>query len=132
MSKWTHVNASIRFDSILHKHPPLPTEKELGLICTINNGSEWENSFIPCGSEGSLRYNVIKNPNISDSAAMLVVFYGDLRDYDDEREIMHYFKDLVEGQSIRSAIIEIDIEEEGRYIYSYNQTDKVFDLIKCP
>lgn len=120
MSQWTHVNASIRFDSVFNLG--LPTEDELGRICDFydEDTSHWDNSILPCGSEGSIRYEIIRNEKDSDLAAMVIVFYGDLRDYDNKDYILEYFNRLTKGRMIRSGVLEIDIEYEGAYVFNYN------------
>ena len=73
MSQWTHVNASIRFDGLLGMG--LPTESDLGVICTYEN---WKNTDMPCGSEGGLQYSIIKNPDTSCLAAWWLYFMATL------------------------------------------------------
>lgn len=121
MSKWTHVNASIRFDGLTNK--TLPTKKELGIVCKYGDEDEsrWENPDLPCGSEGSIDYRIIKNPDKDCVAAMVVVFWGDLRDYDNIDEILQYFEEITIGKDIRSGILEIDVEFREILIYRYNQ-----------
>lgn len=129
MSQWTHVNAAIRFDGLTKKE--LPTEKELGNICRWEDEdiSHWGNCNIPCGSEGSIQYRIIKNPDKSALAAMVVVFYGDLRDYDDNNEIVHYFNRIIKDKFIRSGLLEIEVESKVMLVYRYNSTDNQWNLI---
>lgn len=129
MSQWTHVNASIRFDEI--NREDLPTEKELGKICRWEDEdfSHWGNSTLPCGSEGSLEYAIIANPDIHCIAAMAVVFFGDLRDYNNANEILKYFGKITEGRMIRSGILEVDIENNNTLIYRYDSENKKW--VKC-
>ena len=130
MSQWTHINASIRFDGIQGTEL-LPTEKELGKICRWGDkdDSHWENPDLPCGSEGSLEYKIILNPDQNSLAAMVVVFYGDLRDYDDVDEIIDYFNKIVKNKSIRSGILEIDLEYENILIYQFDESSKTWKKI---
>lgn len=121
MSQWTHVNASIRFDAVLGHG--MPTEKELGKICRFTDAdtSHWSDSDLPCGSEGSIEYKIIKNPDDNHIAAAVVVFYGDLRDYDNVDEILAYFNRIVGTQKlIRSGILEIDVEFDRSLIYRHD------------
>lgn len=101
MSQWTHVNASIRFDGVPSMN--LPTE-----------------SVLPCGSEGSIDYTIVGDPVENNMAAMVVVFWGDLRDYDDADEILKYFKSVTAGRMIRSGILEIDVEYKKTLVYRYD------------
>ena len=125
MSQWTHVNASIRFDGILDSR--LPTEEQLGEIIQFED--EDYNTILPCGSEGSIEYAIYRNPRGSSLAAMVVTWWGDLRDYNDVDEIMNYFNKIIVGRSIRSGIIEIDVEYGFTYVYKYHPDDHTFDLI---
>ena len=64
-------------------------------------------------------------------ASHAVIFTGDLRDYDDENEILEYFKRIVIGKMIRSGILEIDIESQDTIIYrfeSHNLTGEWVEL----
>jgi hypothetical protein len=128
MSQWTHVNASIRFDEIMNIGL-LPTEKELGKICRWEDEdtSHWDNPDLPCGSEGSIDYKIIKNPDGSCMAAMVVVFFGDLRDYDNADEILNYFERVTKGKMIRSGVLEIDVESKDTLIYRYDSNK----WVKC-
>lgn len=126
MSQWTHINASIRFDGIMNLG--LPTEKELGKICRWEDEdtSHWENPDLPCGSEGSINYKIIKNPNIHSIAAMVVVFYGDLRDYSDVDEILKYFERITKGKAIRSGVLEIDVEFKDTIVYRFDSEKEIW------
>jgi len=128
MSQWTHVNASIRFDGILNTG--LPTEKELGKICRWEDEdtSHWDHPDLPCGSEGSIKYQIIKSTDYS-MAAMVVVFYGDLRDYENVDEILEYFKRITQGKMIRSGILEIDVEFQSIFVYRYDGV--IREWLKC-
>ena len=119
MSQWTHVNASIRFDGIPSITGEPITPEELGKMCLWGDEdtSHWDNSFIPCGSEGSLSYQILKTGTESSLACRVVVFTGDLRSYSAAEEILAYFEKIVKGRMIRSGILEIAIE--GQYVYIY-------------
>jgi hypothetical protein len=121
MSQWTHVNASIRFDGIMGLST-LPTEKELGKMCKWGDkdDSHWDNPDLPCGSEGSLEYTIIKTGTENSIACMAIIFIGDLRDYDDDKEILAYFNKITTGQMIRSGVLEIQIEYNDTIVYRFN------------
>lgn len=120
MSQWTHINASIRFDGILGMG--LPTEKELGRICRWEDEdtSHWDNPDLPCGSEGSIEYTIVKTGSENSLACMAVIFTGDLRDYDNVDEILQYFDRITKGKMIRSGVLEIDVEFRQIYVYRYD------------
>lgn len=135
MSIWTHVAAVIRYDSLRLGSPqidaamrPSPGNTYLPdyseLTNNINSKSQqykelmkkWDRMKvecnIPCGSEGSLDFRVVENPNESALAAYVVTIWGDLRDYQDIDEIINYFRRITEGKMIRG--LSASIEVEGR------------------
>lgn len=126
MSQWTHVNASIRFDGLLGMG--LPSEKELGKMCKWEDedDSHWDNSNLPCGSEGSIEYTIVKTGGENSLACMVVVFTGDLRDYDNVQEILDYFNKITNGKMIRSGILEINVAPQEVKVYRYSDDDMKF------
>lgn len=126
MSQWTHVNASIRFDGIMGMGQP--SKKDLGQICKWGDDdtSHWETSKLPCGSEGSIEYEIIKTGSENSIASMAVNFTGDLRDYKNTDEIITYFNDIVKGRMIRSGIIEINVEYGDILILRYDYNKQSF------
>lgn len=99
MSKWTHVSGVIRIDdfsfiSRRKRNTSKTVEKIIGPVCLFEKWNE--NSKLPTGSEGSIEYNVIQSKDESSIARFTVVFYGDLRDYDDLQEIKQWFIKLRE------------------------------------
>jgi hypothetical protein len=127
MSQWTHVNASIRYDGIPALGIPIITEKELGEISTWEN--DVEDTILPCGSEGSLEYKLIKTGTENALACRAVIFYGDLRDYSDVDEILAYFESITSGKMIRSGILEIAVEYQDVMIYRFNTSDKKWEFV---
>lgn len=130
MSQWTHVNASIRFDSIMGLKAP--TEKELGRICrwADEDTSHWDNPDLPCGSEGSIEYKIIQNPDESCMAAFVVVFWGDLRDYDNVDEVIAYFDRITKDKMIRQGVLEISVEYQQSKVYVFdNEKEEWVNLI---
>lgn len=99
MSKWTHVSGVIRIDdfsfiSRRKRNTSKTVEKIIGPMCLFE---KWNNdSKLPTGSEGSVEYKVIQDKDESSLARFTVVFYGDLRDYDDLQEIKEWFIKLRE------------------------------------
>lgn len=74
MSQWTHVNAAIRFDSIISLMGEPITEEILGTPST------WENfvddTILPCGSEGSIQYKILKTADDNSLGCRAVYFWG--------------------------------------------------------
>lgn len=130
MSQWTHVNASIRFDAILGQG--LPDEIELGRMCKWEDEdtSHWDSSLIPCGSEGSLEYSLVKTGSENSMACLAIIWTGDLRDYSDHNEIYKYFENVTKGKMIRSGLLEIHVESRETYIYQHSY-EHGWKLISC-
>ncbi len=121
MSQWTHVNASIRFDSIMGMG--LPSKEELGVICRWED-ENWADSVLPKGSEGSIEYTIVKTGSKNSIANTVIVFTGDLRDYEDLDEILTYFKTLTKGKFIRSGILEISVEYQSPKLFRFDNDKK--------
>ena len=93
MSIWTHVAGVIRFDSFLGE------DLDLGIPVDFRDSLEdFCKCTLPCGSEGSLEYQIYENPDPHSVARWSVQFWGDLRDYDNEEEIINL--DIYELASI--------------------------------
>ncbi len=116
MSKWTHVNAVIRFDGIKGQDP----DPDLGNTVSFDDENEemWDACNVPCGSEGSLEYKLIE---VGDGITRFTaVIWGDLRDYDESDKIVKYLEHITQGHMIRSGIAEINMESGDRTeIYHY-------------
>jgi len=124
MSQWTHVNAAIRFDTFLGRG--VPTKELLGQMCRWEDEdtSHWENSILPCGSEGSIEYKIIVTGSEDSVANTVVIFTGDLRSYDDVEGILKYFTMITDGKMIRSGILEIYVEGKEALVYRYTDDNK--------
>ena len=122
MSIWTHVAGTIRidhlrsfdinptpdFDNIFKKFIYTDTLD----ISELRKGAEECN--MPTGSEGSLDYRVIENPNENDICAYTVVIFGDLRDFgkDNINEIKDWWKNMLSKFAmIRQAVLQIQPED---------------------
>ena len=127
MSQWTHVNCSIRIDSIRNIEN-LNLVNDLGKIETYESLSDSEENEckLPLGSEGSLCYTIWENPSDSSLAAFTVNIFGDLRDYDNENEIVKFLNNFVHNKMIRSGILEIDVEGLPTVVYQYHYNNKKF------
>ena len=79
MSIWTHVSGLIRVDSLRFEKDADPTLDKIYEILgkQISYNEVWDEdikSHIPCGSEGSIQYQVITNPDLSAIAAYILKF----------------------------------------------------------
>jgi len=91
MSKWTHVNAAIRIDGIPSIDSKKPSLKPL-----------------PTGSEGPLQYQIKEYD--SGLPWLAIQVWGDLRDYDDEKQIWEWFDNTFGYWSVRDAVVVIRVE----------------------
>ncbi|MCP3681274.1 MAG: hypothetical protein GY861_01160 [bacterium] len=131
MSQWTHVNGSIRIDALRIIGMPQPNLKELFKTASFEDDSAvWDNCNVPIGSEGSIAVSIWENPSDSAVTAYTVGIFGDLRDYEDEEEIVKWFTDIIEnkGLMIRDAIISIKIEYKDNTAYGVDDEGKVIKL----
>lgn len=114
MSTWTHITGTIRFDGIADLMP----SPELGNTCNYSSEEKlWDSCNVPCGSEGSLQHNLQTNPD--SMAKWVATFWGDLRDYEDEEEVINYFNRIVEGRMIRQGIFSFEVESRGCRTFIY-------------
>jgi len=129
MSNWTHVAGIVRVDHlILDPEDGLDFDAIFGKECLWeSDASVWKDadenpeSYLPMGSEGSLRKVVWKNPDTSCLAAYSVMIFGDLRDHHDPAAIVEWFKDICENKfSVRNASLEVVNEMNGVETYSFN------------
>lgn len=136
MSVWTHINGSIRIDSIhfLDNLNKADIAKILGKIVTWEDLMEDTSEIateLPMGSEGSLQYTIWENPDSSDITRFTVNIWGDLRDYRDLDAIKKWFeKVLNSGFMIRSAVLEVEVEYLEHVILVAHEADSKFKL-KC-
>ena len=123
MSQWTHVTALIRYDAVLAMMGEPITKEELGEISTFENPID--DTIIPCGSEGSLEYEILKTGGDSSLACRAVAFWGDLRDFgkneiEDVKSILDYLDKITKDKMIRSGVVEITVEFRHKHLYHYN------------
>ncbi len=127
MSIWTQVCGCIRIDGIPSIDPMIAERviDALGHTCSFDDGEAvWEACTVPCGSEGSLQYRII--PAGEGLVLYTVAVWGDLRDYDNELEIIDWFNDVTRdsGLMIRSAVLEYQIgNSETAKVIQYKHED---------
>lgn len=119
MSVWTHLNSSLRIDSLRHLMP----DAEQRLRKCI------EENMI----EGGLTYELWVNPQVNALAAFTLNIFGDLRDFDNDKAIEEFFQAIIDftiknSMCFRNSIIEIDVETH-EHISFYTILDG-YNLVK--
>lgn len=137
MSQWTHVAGLVRLDGIgfLKGWTPEDEKRELEKVLA--------SSSLPLGSEGPLQYQVQITFPESHLCRGHIALWGDLRDYDDVKEIRKWLEGLISNFSfshylpkespfhIRDAVMSIDVEFSGRRILlAWNEKKLVEKAIK--
>ena len=130
MSQWIHVVAAIRYNYL---HGINENAIEPGCFgymrgYTEDDTREIEDNVcvsspsIPTGSDGSLSYRIVNEGGL---ASRNVLFYGDLRDYDDVDEILKYFASVTDSKkySVRNAVLEIEVEGASSRHYYFDTDD---------
>lgn len=118
MSRWTHVAAIFRLDSLGTINDEKIREifgKEVSYEESYDYYGTNSNELVktlPMGSEGSLNMSIWHNPNKDSLASTTVSVFGDLRDYggSDVEEIKKWFNECCEKCFVRQAVIQIDDE----------------------
>jgi len=124
MSVWTHVAGIVRFDDIRIINAKLDWLGE-PVRWEDDDEEKWRNCILPCGSEGSLEYQIYENPDPCCVARWCVQFWGDLRDYDDEEEIIDYFKKITKDKWVRQGVFTIHVEfyRTRTFVYDVDKKD---------
>jgi hypothetical protein len=142
MSQWTHVNGNIRIDSFgfLFQDKKLNSAKHQ-IERILGPMSTWEEPndkcTLPIGSEGSIEYQTYTNSSENAMARYSVQFWGDLRNYDNFKEILKWFKDICKKfekdkdnlTCIRNAVLYVDIEFKENYIIYWNNNKRKVEYI---
>ena len=111
MSTWTHVSGCIRVDSF--SFMPQPDFKKIFVKNLWNEKDEGECNM-PNGSEGSLDYRIIRNPNPDAMSAYTIAIFGDLRDFgkEDKEELVNWWNRVLnECSMIRQAVLQVIFED---------------------
>ena len=126
MSIWTHVAGTIRIDHLRSLDiNPTPDFDNIFKKFIYNENvnykvdydiqkQKWIECNMPKGSEESLDYRVIENPDENAICAYTVVIFGDLRDFgkDNINEIKDWWKDtLSKFDMVRQAVLQIQPED---------------------
>ena len=129
MSTWTHVIGGIRLDCFAFQKTDESKLKKIFIQSTFYNWNKKCN--MPCGSEGSIRYKIIRNEDESCLNVCQIALWGDLRDYDSDR-IKKEFKIWLEsvknklnkeGFLIRQLILTAECEDGLITTYRLNEYD---------
>lgn len=123
MSVWTHVAGVVRVDGIV-----CDFDKVFGKECLWESDNNiWDDAelnpddYMPMGSEGSLEKSVWTNPDAYCMARYTVSVFGDLRDYNDSKAIIEWFKNSCDKVAVRQAVITIKVEGQEPIIYRYER-----------
>lgn len=133
---WLHVNGCIRIDSLrwVTPDPTLNLIQELlgdiikydhvGLFGTKHG--ERPDSPIPCGTEGSLEYEIIVNPDPNTVVAYTIPIWGDLRHYTNIAEVEDWFYNIVRHEDLimRQAVLQIDDNNGNVKVLYHNATSE--------
>lgn len=121
MSVWTHVAGVIRVDSIRGLMPAPKFDK---IFIKRLWGDTNMDCNMPMGTEGSLDFRIIENPDKDCMAAYTVVIFGDLRDYgaDNIPDIKDWWERvLAEFDIVRQAVLQIRPEDGEPVILEYKE-----------
>lgn len=129
MSVWTHVIGGIRLDKFAFEQVDDSKLKKIFIQSTFHNWNKKCN--MPCGSEGSIRYKIIRNEEESCLNVCQIAFWGDLRDYDSQR-VKEEFKSWLESVKkklnrarflIRQINLSVECEDGLVAIYGIDEYD---------
>ena len=117
MSQWTHVCATFRIDALDRVLSNDTIESVIGKPIGFCEFVEEGVKYLPKGSEGSLKYELIENPDKGTVAAYVLVVYGDLRDYDNIDEIELWFrKGACSFSLLRQAVCTVEVEDRETFV----------------
>lgn len=125
MSKWTQVATIIRtepaiaaisdpkahFTKIFGKEVSFDSDKDIWI-----DAANHPENYLPKGDEGSLHMTIMPD---SVKNAYVINIYGDLRNHDDARKILHWFTTKCSDLELRQAVITINDYEEGSITYTF-------------
>ena len=174
MSQWTHVAGLITLDNLgatiirLIRFPgreelnkiskEVIRDEKLGYTCDYESSQEdWDKCNVPCGSEGSIQYDILIYPYEHSLVWGNVSIWGDLRDFgtNEYPGLKKWFeesclnltisppkkgeipapakdaKDLISmGFTIRDAVLIVRIEFHETYILTWdNNKKKIIEIV---
>ena len=124
MSTWTHVAGVIRVDA-LRGITKTPDFEKIFISLTWEHDNKDCN--MPMGSEGSLEYKVLENPNPDCLAAYNIIIWGDLRDFGvaEIQDIKEWWdRVLKECGWVRQAILQVQPGDGDRVILNYEEDNQ--------
>ena len=121
MSNWTHVAGIIRVNAFRFDDDITKDFDELiGKECLWDSPTEvWDDAdgnpdkYLPMGSEGSLQKSIWINPDKDCMDSYTISIFGDLRDHDNVKEIIDWFKEKCKKLWVRNAVITVENEYYG-------------------
>ena len=127
MSNWTHVAGIIRVDAFRFGNDITKDfDKIIGKECLWDSPTEvWDDAddnpdeYLPMGSEGSLQKSIWINPDKHSMDSYTISIFGDLRDHDNVKEIIDWFKEKCKKLWVRNAVITVENEWYGTETYTY-------------
>ena len=122
MSVWTHVAGVIRVDAIrcIGEQPDFNKI----FVRELWNEDTFGACNMPKGSEGSLDFRVVENPDKDSMAAYTVVVFGDLRDFGSAnmQEIEDWWERVLKQCGmVRQAVLQIQPEDGDVKILEYKE-----------
>lgn len=133
MSNWTHVAGIIRVDGLRCLDDVLgdPNFDEIiGKECLWESPKEiWDDAddnpdkYLPMGSEGSLQKSIWINPDKDCMDSYTISIFGDLRDHDNVKEIIDWFKEKCKKLWVRNAVITVENEWYGTETWTWTEEE---------
>ena len=133
MSTWTYLKGNIFLYKVYEEKYILKEIKEiLGKIIT-NENLEEDDTTLPLGSEGSLKYQIFEGDNNIE-----IIFTGNLRDYDDLENIKKWVKIIVEklkklkGISVEDFFFKVYVNGKSLIIFAnnYDESKPYFRILE--
>lgn len=117
----THVCGCIRVndpDPKKNSIPKLDRIKDvLGRIVEIHD-LDWDTD-VPCGTDGSLHYEIMERRRRDLSIEYVIPIYGDLKDYTDVDEVENWFRGVCEYLPVRQATLIVEADNTEPRVISY-------------
>lgn len=133
MSNWTHVAGIIRVDGLRCLDDVLgePNFDEIiGKECLWESPKEvWDDAddnpdkYLPMGSEGSLQKSIWINPDKDCMDSYTISIFGDLRNHDNVKEIIDWFKEKCKKLWVRNAVITVENEWYGTETWVWTEEE---------